>query len=103
MAEAHPGVRLYREHRADLRHIIEMLDVTPLPPSPEPPPGSPLPAPMGLAVPILFNVTPQGNTFTVVIPGANLAAGRTYQFRVLIDPADGGTPPHTDHSISITT
>jgi hypothetical protein len=85
-------------NRADLRYILEVRDVTP----PSSPPG-PMPAPIALAAPVMFNATPTGNDFSFNVPGNNLSANRNYRLRVFVDPLDGFTPPHADFPLPVNT
>ena len=73
-------------NRGDLRYKVVLTDTNP-------PPG-----PVTVDVPV-----PGGANFTAVFDGANLQANRTYTIHVFVDPADGATPPHLDHTINIET
>ena len=75
-------------NRADLGYTVTIQDITP--------PG-PAPAPTAFPGP-----NPTTNPFSVDIPAANLAAGRTYRIRVTLDTASAATP-HTDSVITINT
>ena len=75
-------------NRADLGYTVTIRDITP--------PG-PAPAPTAFPGP-----NPTTNPFSVTIPAANLAAGRTYRIRVTLDTASSATP-HTDSVITINT
>jgi hypothetical protein len=84
-----PGVDLtvsVSTNRGDLRYKVVFSDL------------SPPPAPVTTDVP-----APGSGGFTLVVPGANIVAGRMYQVRVHVDPADGATPPHLDHTITLHT
>ncbi|MBN9117800.1 MAG: hypothetical protein J0I06_01300 [Planctomycetes bacterium] len=72
----------------DLRYQIELTDVTGDPPFP---------------TPFVTDATVVGGVATGVIPAAQLPAGHTFRIRVLVNPADGSTPPNLDHTITITT
>lgn len=75
-------------NRADLGYTVTIRDITP--------PG-PAPAPTAFPGP-----NPTTNPFSVTIPAANLAAGRTYRILVTLDTASSATP-HTDSVITINT
>lgn len=75
-------------NRADLGYTVTIQDITP--------PG-PAPAPTAFPGP-----NPTTNPFSVDIPAANLAAGRTYRILVTLDTASAATP-HTDSVITINT
>lgn len=75
-------------NRADLGYTVTIQDITP--------PG-PAPAPTAFPGP-----NPTTNPFSVTIPAANLAAGRTYRILVTLDTASSATP-HTDSVITINT
>ena len=75
-------------NRPDLTHLIELRDTT-----------AGLPGVLVLTIP----VNPPGNNVMIAIPGAHFPAGRTFTIRVVIDPAVGTTPPHSDHTVSAST
>ncbi|AMV26494.1 hypothetical protein VT84_18995 [Gemmata sp. SH-PL17] len=88
-----PGVDLtvnITTNRGDLRYKVTFTDLTPPPPAP--------PAPLTTNIP-----ANGGAGFTLVIPGANLQTNRVYEIFVFVDPADGASPPHLDHTINVHT
>lgn len=75
--------------RGDLRFVIELRDISPLP-------VPPLPT-------VLLNVpAPGANPITGTFPGATVVAGHTYRIRVSVDPIEGPTPPPNADSINVT-